>query len=124
MSKFSDNTATYCRDCTNAYYRWRYRQNLKGLPAPMNEFRKVHTAYLETTTLWEDPQTFRLTDLKECPICFGIHRNPHSIYCPPCKACYEAWARGQRDTYALSDGRVGRARPTVEEFRCMVFDLR
>jgi hypothetical protein len=125
MEHFSDTTPSYCRKCTNAYYRWRYRQQQKGLPYTIAEYKKVFTAFMEEArdSPWRDPKSKELTPYKDCPICLGTHRNPHSSYCPVCKIAYEAWSRGQKETYDASNGLVGRAHPTVEEFRCMVYDM-
>lgn len=118
-TKFTDTTPSYCRPCTNGYYRWRYEQNQKGLSAPIAEYRKVVAQRARQTPSVAD----EAVPFKECPICYGIHRNPHSAYCTSCKTGYQAWARRQREAYAMSNGLAGIERPTVEEYRCMVFDI-
>jgi hypothetical protein len=110
-----DSTPSYCRTCHNQYYAWRYHQKRKGLPTTVVEYRRV-------TGKVQEP-TVESVRLKECPICFNLHRNPNSGYCSRCKASYQAWATGQRETHAMSGGRVGSAHPTVEEFRNLVFDI-
>lgn len=114
--KFHDNTPSYCRVCTNQYYAWRQRQLRAGLSTTVTEYRRV-------TGKVRVPRTKRRAQtLKECPICFSVHVNPYSTYCTQCKSWYQQWAAEQRKLHAETGGRQGRARPTVEEFRCMVFD--
>lgn len=123
--KFRDCTTSYCRPCHNAYYAWRQRQKRQGLPTTIAEYRRVmNKPRLPKQSTQERIDTMEAAGLKTCPICLEVHDNPHSAYCPKCKSWYQYWAQQQRELYATSNGATGEARPTVEMFRNLVYDMR